>query len=74
MEVRGPLGDDIDDDHRHPLLQVARALDGKGATVTRSVLVGRADQLNGRPQLRSAHLLHHPDLIDVKGDEIGYSR
>ncbi len=72
MEVRCPLGNNIDDDHGNTLLQVSRTFDGEGATVTRSVLVRRADQLNGRPQLRPTHLLHHPDLVDVEGDEINH--
>src|SRR5712691_7663118 len=74
MEVRCPLGDDIDDDNGNTLLQVPRALDGEGSTVTRAVLVGRADKLDSRPQLRPAHLLHHPDFVGVKGDEINHGR
>ena len=37
-EVRSLLSDGIDNDHRHSLLQVARALDSKGVTVARPVL------------------------------------
>src|SRR5215831_1769939 len=74
MDVRCPLGDNVDDDHGNTLLQVARTFNGEGATATRPVLVGRTDQFDGRPQLRPAHLLHHPDLIDVEGDKIYHGR
>src|SRR5215510_1352461 len=81
MEVCCPLGNNIDDDHGHTLLQVSRTFDGEGATVTRPVLVRRADQLDGRPQLRignSNSILarrsweclpgappHHPPLVTL---------
>src|SRR5262245_63706109 len=72
MEVRCPLGDNVDDDHGDTPLQVSRTFHGEGATVAEAILVGRADQFDGRAQLRPTHLLHHPDLVDVEGDEIDY--
>src|SRR5262245_55554159 len=74
MEVRCPLSNHVDDDHGNTLLQVACTFNGEGTTVTRPVLVGRTDQLNGRPQLRPTHLLYHPDLVDVERDEINHGR
>ena len=66
VQVGCPRRNDIHDYDRDPVLEVAGTLGGKGPPAAGAVLVRRANQLNGSPQLRAVKVLVNQDLKAIE--------
>ena len=62
MQVRPPLGNNIDDNQPNPFLEIDCTLGDKRVSLCRAVFVGRTDQFDRAEEGRTAPLTEHQNL------------
>src|SRR4051812_30880720 len=74
VQIAVPLRDDVNEHHADAVLQIACTLDRECSTVSGTILVCRADELDGGDHLRTFVVVQNVDFKQVKAREIQRDR